>query len=134
MGNRKAIRVEDLLERIEFPGEDRGEMTRYLNSVGFTEKVMNEAAIIQEKRHGGFWILFTLLNLFLLIVTGANHDFLGRFLSLTPSLVIFFFLFLGVTTLGGIIGLILNLDTGSFRIPPPVTNLVRMLKGIAGFK
>jgi hypothetical protein len=52
-----------------------------------------------------------MLNLLLLVLFGTNSLFIPEFFALQAELALFFFLFLGITLLGSVIGLVLSLDT-----------------------
>jgi hypothetical protein len=77
----------------------------YLTKVGFVDRVMVDILEIPGKtRKTLLWSVFCLLNIFLLVIAGTHPSFLVEFLR--GDLGEFFFLFLGITLLGGLIGLI----------------------------
>jgi hypothetical protein len=77
----------------------------YLTKVGFVDRVMTDILDIPGKtRKIALWAGFCLFNIMLLIVAGTNPSVVIQFLQ--GGLGEFFFLFLGITLLGGVIGLI----------------------------
>jgi hypothetical protein len=103
------------------PGLKR-DITVYLGKVGFVERVMTDISEIPGKtRKTLLWASFCLINLFLLVLFGTNQSFIVEFFALQEELGQFFFLFLGITLLGGLIGLVLVSDIswlrGSFSNP-----------------
>ena len=103
--------IDNFLKTIEFPGEDRVAIDEYLKEHDFTDSVMSR---IQElhisEMKSLFWLLFILLNVVLLLFVGGNHYLLFDFLGLHKNLSNFFFLFLGLTLMGGLIGFVLTFD------------------------
>jgi hypothetical protein len=89
------------------PGLKR-DITVYLGKVGFVERVMTDILEVSGKtRKTLLWAIFSLFNLFLLVLFGTNQSFIVEFFALQEELGQFFFLFLGITLLGGLIGLVL---------------------------
>jgi hypothetical protein len=89
------------------PGLKR-DITVYLGKVGFVERVMTDILEVSGKtRKTLLWAIFCLFNLFLLVLFGTNQSFIVEFFALQEELGQFFFLFLGITLLGGLIGLVL---------------------------
>jgi hypothetical protein len=102
----------------ELPGETEVRLADYLERRGFAEAVMARIHSLHlHPRKSVAWGLFCLANLILLIVLGANAPFLASFFEPQAELAQFFFLFLGITFLGGLVGLVLSVDTS--RLLPP---------------
>ena len=102
--------------------EERSEaelrIAAYLQEHGFVEAVMERIYSLHlHPRKALAWGLFCLANLALLAVLGANGPFLEGFFAPQAELAQFFFLFLGITFLGGLVGLVLSVDTS--RLLPP---------------
>ena len=94
----------------------------YLSEIGFTDRVMTELVEVPRKtRKTLIWAGFCLANVFLLVVFGTNPSFISEFFALQEDLAQFFFLFLGITLLGGLIGLVVVSDTSWLRgyLPRP---------------
>jgi len=101
----------------ELPGETEVRLAAYLQERGFVEAVMERIYSLHlHPRKALAWGLFCLTNLILLLVLGANGPFLADFFA-PVELGQFFFLFLGITFLGGLVGLVLCVDTS--RLLPP---------------
>jgi hypothetical protein len=104
----------------ELAGETEVRLAAYLEERGFVETVMERIYELHlHPRKPLAWGLFCLANLVLLVVLGASPPFLADFFELQAALSQFFFLFLGITFLGGLVGLVFSLDTSRFRPPPP---------------
>jgi hypothetical protein len=112
MDGRNDSRLDDILKNIEFPGNRGDNITRYLNENDFTGKVMKKAvhhrAMVNK---AALWASFTIINLVILSILGIDGSFMRIYLSLHSTLTYFFFFFLGLSFLGGLCGLILNIDT-----------------------
>ena len=92
------------------PGLKR-DITVYLGKVGFVERVMTDILEVPGKtRKTLLWAIFCLFNLFLLALFGTNQSFIVELFALQEELGQFFFLFLGISLLGGLIGLVLVSD------------------------
>ncbi len=99
-------------------GEAEVRLAAYLQERGFVEAVMERIYSFHlHPRKSLAWGLFCLFNLALLVVLGANGPFLEGFFAPQAQLAQFFFLFLGITFLGGLVGLVLSVDTS--RLLPP---------------
>jgi len=124
--------IEEGWRRLLPPGEPRSELpgstkvrseaelriAAYLEERGFVEAVMQRIYSLHlHPRKSVAWGLFCLANLILLVVLGANEPFLTDFFAPRAELGQFFFLFLGITFLGGLVGLVLCVDT-SHLLPP----------------
>ena len=104
--------------RGELPGETEVRLASYLEERGFVEAVMQRIYSLHlHPRKSVAWGLFCLANLMLLVVLGANEPFLADFFAPQAELAQVFFLFLGITFLGGLVGLVLCVDTS--RLLPP---------------
>ena len=100
------------LDSIEPKAGLERDITVYLGKVGFVERVMTDIMEVPGKtRKTLLWAGFCLFNLFLLVLFGTNQSFIVDFFALQEELGQFFFLFLGITLLGGLIGLVLVSDT-----------------------
>jgi hypothetical protein len=105
-------RLNEILALIELPGEDELRILAYLEQRGFIELVMARVrSLHSQTRKALLWGGFCLLNLLVLLLFGASDLFLSDFFALQKELAQFFFLFLGLTFLGSLAGLVLSLDT-----------------------
>lgn len=110
------VRLNEILSDIEFPGEDGEMLLSYLQERHFIERVMAQIHELHRKsRKTLLWGVFCLLNLILLVIFGTSQPFVQDFFALQKELAQFFFLFLGLTFLGSLIGLVLSLDTSWFE-------------------
>ena len=99
-------------------GETEVRLAAYLTERGFVQAVMERIYSLHlHPRKSVAWGLFCLANLALLAVLGANGPFLEGFFAPQAELAQFFFGFLGITFLGGLVGLVLSVDTS--RLLPP---------------
>jgi hypothetical protein len=81
----------------------------YLAKVGFVDRVMADIQEMPGKtKKTILWAGFCVLNIFMLVVLGTNPSFVLQFLH--GNLGEFFFLFLGISLLGGLIGLVVVTD------------------------
>jgi hypothetical protein len=81
------------------------DISAYLTKVSFVDRVMEDVQEIPGKmRKTLIWGGFCVLNIFLLILFGTNPAVIVQFLM--GDLGEFFFLFLGISLLGGLIGLV----------------------------
>jgi len=109
---KEQTQLDVLLRRVEYPGEEPGRIAEYLESVGFVDQVMRRVhELSRQSRRTVLWGLFAVLNLLLLVLFGTNSLFIPEFFALQAELALFFFLFLGITLLGSLAGLVLSLDT-----------------------
>jgi hypothetical protein len=107
-------------ETSEPQGGLKHDITVYLAEIGFVDRVMTNVMQIPGKtRKTLIWGGFCLFNLFLLIFFGVNPSFFAQFLQ--EHLGQFFFLFLGITLLGGLIGLVVVSDVSWLKgyLPKP---------------
>jgi hypothetical protein len=88
------------------PKEDlEQDISVYLAKVGFVDRVMADIHEIPGKTKKTLvWAGFCLLNILLLVLFGTNPSVIAQFLQ--GDLGEVFFLFLGISLLGGLIGLI----------------------------
>jgi hypothetical protein len=109
--------TEEMAGVAKLRGEIEGRLSTYLEERGFVQAVMERIYELHlHPRKSLAWGLFCLANLILLVVLGANGAFLEGFFP-HAQLAQFFFLFLGITFLGGLVGLVLSVDTS--RLLPP---------------
>jgi hypothetical protein len=104
--------LEKILKKIEFPGEDDSEILAFQNKREMVSEVMkrvNRRILLVRKTV--FWIVFTILNLFVLFLFGTDRSILQNILVGDYVLSSFYYLFLGLAFVGGLIGLIFNIDT-----------------------
>lgn len=109
------LELEAVLRAIEFPGEDPEAIRGYLAQCNFSETVMVRVVEAHDHlRKAIVWAAFSLINLILLGILGTDHFITGDYFGVEETLAQFFYLFLGISAIGGIFGLILTLDTGWF--------------------
>lgn len=111
-----AANTEDELERLlrlmEFPGEHPDLIRNYLEEHLFVDEVMERIQASAERSQRALaWALFAILDLALLLLMGTNRYMLASYFSFQDSLAQLFFLFLGISFLGGLLGLVVTLDT-----------------------
>ena len=93
------------LESIEPREGLKREISVYLAKVGFVDRVMADIHDIPGKaKKTLLWACFCVFNIFLLVVFGTNPSMILQFLQ--GDFGEFFFLFLGICLLGGVIGLV----------------------------
>jgi hypothetical protein len=81
------------------------DISTYLAEVGFVDRVMADIHDVTGKtKKTLLWAGFCMFNILLLIVFGSNPSIILQFLQ--GDLGEFFFLFLGISLLGGVIGLV----------------------------
>jgi hypothetical protein len=124
MADELELALEEALREIEFPGAEEKRIGAYLEERHFVDRVM--AGVARTERRTGrtiLWGAFALLNLLLLVVLGASQPVLdalkdtpvvedvGEYLEAVPQEAApaqFFFLFLGLTFVGSLVGLVLS--------------------------
>ncbi len=112
MKNSQSDRLDDLLRGIEFPGEDEAAIRSYLENCRLADKVTARTTRdIRATRRSVFWGVFALLNLLLLALAGSNSYMHTDYFFQQDALQQFFYIFLGLTFLGGTVGLVFSLDT-----------------------
>lgn len=100
-----------VLTKIELPGEDPESLRRYLEDSNFVERVMSRVRLETERsQKTAAWFLFALINLAFLVVFGSNRYIIGSYFAMQETLSQFFFLFLGISFLGALFGLIMSSD------------------------
>lgn len=103
-------------ENHELSGFLEQDIILYLSKVGFVERVMLEIQDVTARtRKTLLWGAFFVLNLFLLLLFGTSQPFIPEFFAFQAELAQFFFLFLGITFMGSLIGLVLSSDTSWLR-------------------
>jgi len=111
----RTYRLDELLKGIEFPGEDEAAVRAYLAHSRLADRVVAQTVRdARATRRSVLWAVFAVLNLLLLALTGSNSYMHSEFFFQQEALKQFFFLFLGLTFLGGVGGLIFSLDTSWF--------------------
>jgi len=111
-------RVSSALKAIEPPQLSETQLAAWLQERGFAETVMERVYSLGLRAPKALaWAVFCVFNLALLVLLGASEAFLADFFAPEPELAQFFFLFLGLTLLGGLIGLVLCLDTSRLESP-----------------
>lgn len=112
MNTETKLTIDSLLRSIEFPGEDPEAIRKYLADRGFVDSVMREVyAITHRTQRTGWWLLFAAVNLLILVVLGIDPTLIFARLDYHATLSQFFFLFLGLTLLGSVIGIIITMDS-----------------------
>jgi hypothetical protein len=107
--NRSAGDGTQSLEGIEPKEGLQRDISTYLARVGFVDRVMADIHQLPGKtKKTLLWAGFCVLNIFLLLVCGTNPSVIAQFLQ--GDLGEFFFLFLGISLLGGLIGLVVVSD------------------------
>ena len=90
------------------------DISRYLAKVDFADRVMVDIHDIPGKtKKFLLWAGFCVFNILLLIVLGTNPSMILQFLR--GDLGEFFFLFLGISLLGSVIGLVAVSDLSWFQ-------------------
>ena len=107
---------DETLRTIEFPGSDSSELDAILQKISFTDRVMGKIEYLEHQRRAAtFWLIFSLANLATLSVFGISPLVRSLLLSNHHFFSHIFFFFLGLTFLGGVIGLIFSIDTSRMR-------------------
>ena len=103
--SRSAVEGAQSLDGLEPKEGLKRDISSYLAEVGFVDRVMADIQEISGKtRKTLLWAGFCLFNIFLLLLLGTNPSLIAQFLQ--GDLGEFFFLFLGISLLGGLIGLV----------------------------
>ncbi len=108
-------KLEKALKSIEFPGEDENNILQQLASRKISESITSHNQLLTKPAKYGVWVVFAVVNLLLFFLLGSNNFILHYFFAFQEMLATLFFLFLGLTFLGSLIGLILNMDTAWFN-------------------
>jgi len=119
--NRSLANGTQSLKGIEPQEGIKRDISVYLAKVGFVDRVMADIHEIPGKtKKTLLWAGFCLLNVLLLVVFGTNLSVITKFLD--GELGEFFFLFLGISLLGGLIGLVVVSDVSWFQDHLPGRN------------
>ena len=119
--NRSLANGTQSLKGIEPQEGIKRDISVYLAKVGFVDRVMADIHEIPGKtKKTLLWAGFCLLNILLLVVFGTNLSVITKFLD--GELGEFFFLFLGISLLGGLIGLVVVSDVSWFQDHLPGRN------------
>lgn len=108
-------KLEKALKSIEFPGEDENNILQQLASRKIVESITTQSQLLTKPAKYTIWIVFAAINLLLLFLLGSNTFIVHYFFTFQNMLSTLFFLFLGLTFMGSLIGLILNMDTSWFN-------------------
>ena len=106
--------LNNVLRGIEFPGEERGTILRFLEKTDFGDRVMTGIELAAQRRKTKrtlYWVFFLLFNLALILLSGAENGLLRELFSFEQIFSIIFSLVLGIIILATTIGLILTIDT-----------------------
>ena len=107
--------LEKILREVEFPGEDEKEILAYLREHPLCDGIMDKITRLGARSpRQTAWAVFCLLNLVLLALLGTSNYIVRDFFAIQATLSQVFFLFLGLSFLGGLVGLVLCLDTSRF--------------------
>jgi hypothetical protein len=119
--SRSVINGTQSLNGIEPKEGLKRDISVYLAKVGFVDRVMSDIHEIPGKtKKTLLWAGFCVLNIFLLVVFGTNPSVIAQFLQ--GGLGEFFFLFLGISLLGGLIGLVVVSDLSWLQVHLPGHN------------
>lgn len=119
--NRSGVQGAQSLDGIEPREGLRRDISVYLAKVGFADRVMADIHEIPGKtKKTLLWVGFCVLNILLLVVFGTHPSIVVQFLH--GDLGEFFFLFLGISLLGGLIGLVAVSDLSWFQDHLPRRN------------
>jgi hypothetical protein len=119
--NRSAVDGAQSLDGIEPKGGLKRDISVYLARVGFVDRVMVDIHEIPGRiRKTLLWAGFCVLNILLIVAFGTNPSVIAQFLQ--GDLGEFFFLFLGISLLGGLIGLVVVSDLSWFQDHLPRQN------------
>ncbi len=107
--------IDDILQSIEFPGEDQERITEYLKNINISGRIMERiSSSILKSYFSLFWIIISLADIALLLIFGGNETVIEEFFAKQEILSILFFLFLGLILSGSIGGLIFSINTSGF--------------------
>ncbi|MBN1411983.1 MAG: hypothetical protein JW969_14135 [Spirochaetales bacterium] len=112
MNGKKDMKIEEILKKIEFPGENEEWIMACLSKTEFVRQVMsrvNQKMVMARKVV--FWVVFSLANLFLLSLFSADRTILQNIINEFSVLTTLYYVFLGMAFVGGLMGLIFNMDT-----------------------
>ncbi len=104
--------LDRILNEIELPGETEGRITEYLERSGFTDIVMKKVMIQRRMMNRALvWGIVVIFDFIVLVIMANNGSFVREYLSVYTDLAYLFFLFLSLSFLVGLFGLIYNIDT-----------------------
>ena len=119
--------LDEALTAIEFPGSDPEEIDVALSHGGFADRIMGKIEHLEhQRRASAFWFIFSLANLAILFIFGASPLVKSLLLSIHRYFSHIFFFFLGLISLGGVIGLIYSIDTSGMT--DSITHFVRNMQ------
>jgi hypothetical protein len=120
--------LEKTLARIELPGENPVILRRYLEESMFVERVMDQVRFeASRSQKTTAWALFALINLIFLVVFGSSRYIVENYFAMQETLSQFFFLFLGISFLGALFGLVMSADTSWVEtLPQSLQPLLKM--------
>lgn len=108
------LTLDGMLREIEFPGEGRGVILRFLERSDFDDRVLTGIELAAQRRKTKrilYWVFFLLFNLALILLSGTDNALLKELFSFEQIFSIIFSLVLGIIILATAIGLILTIDT-----------------------
>jgi hypothetical protein len=119
--NRSAVDGAQGFDGVEPKEGLKRDISVYLARVGFVDRVMVDIHEIPGKiKKTLLWAGFCVLNIFLIVLLGTNPSVIAQFLQ--GDLGEFFFLFLGISLLGGLIGLVAVSDLSWLQDHLPTQN------------
>jgi hypothetical protein len=111
---KKNLTLDGILREIEFPGEERSVILRFLEQSDFDDRVLTGIELAAQRRKTKrilTWVFFLLFNLALILLSGTDNALLKQLFSFEQIFSIIFSLVLGIIILATTIGLILTIDT-----------------------
>lgn len=108
------LTLDALLREVEFPGEERGIILRFLEKADFNDRILTGIELAAHRRKTKrilYWVFFLLFNLALILLSGTDNALLKELFSFEQIFSIIFSLVLGIIILATTIGLILTIDT-----------------------
>ena len=111
---KKPPALDRMLREIEFPGEDRGVILRFLEKTDFDDRILTGIELATQRQKTKrilYWVFFLLFNLALILLSGTDNALLKELFSFEQIFSIIFSLVLGIIILATTIGLILTIDT-----------------------
>ena len=106
--------LDGILRTIEFPGEDPRAIQGFLSTAGLADAVMQRVVVQAFGRKALAWAGFVVADLAILSILGTSDAVRESFFGVQESLARFFFGFLGVAAIGGIVGFVFSIDTSWF--------------------
>lgn len=112
MKNEFDAQLNSVLASTEYPGEDEAGIAKYIKSVNITNNVMHGIALRKKSiQKTIFWALFAVANLLFLYISGTDSSIVSYYVKAGLVFTSLFYLFIGLTFIGAVFGLIMNLDT-----------------------